>query len=97
VRDVSCAKTSSGWGQAPERRTQMARVYNWWNIFVRLAEPDKHREAIASRPLRLAGIAERTRPYPPPINANHSSSLNTATPSSVALSSFDPASAPAIT
>ena len=39
----------------------IALVYNWWNIFVRLAEPDKHLEAITSRPLLLAGIAERTR------------------------------------
>ena len=39
----------------------VALVYNWWNIFVRLAEPDKHLEAISSRPLLLAGIAERTR------------------------------------
>ena len=39
----------------------VALVYNWWNIFVRLAEPHKHLEAITSRPLLLAGIAERTR------------------------------------
>ena len=39
----------------------VALVYNWWNIFVRLAEPDKHLEAITSRPLLLSGIAERTR------------------------------------
>jgi hypothetical protein len=39
----------------------VALVYNWWNIFVRLAEPDKHLEAITSRLLLLAGIAERTR------------------------------------
>ncbi len=39
----------------------VALVYNWWNIFVRLAEPDKHLEAIASRPLLLAAIGERTR------------------------------------
>ncbi len=39
----------------------VAPVYNWWNIFVRLAGPDKHLEAITSRPLLLAGIAERTR------------------------------------
>jgi hypothetical protein len=84
----------------------VALVYNWWNIFVRLAEPDKHLEAITSQPLLLAGIAERPRhghtfqsyrPYPPPISASHSSSLNTATPSSVALSSLEPASAPAMT
>ena len=39
----------------------VALAYNWWNIFVRLAEPDKHLEAITSRPLLLAGIGERTR------------------------------------
>lgn len=39
----------------------VALVYNWWNIFVRLAEPDKHLEAITSRPLLLAAIGERTR------------------------------------
>lgn len=39
----------------------VALVYNWWNLFVRLAEPDKHLEAITSRPLLLHGIAERTR------------------------------------
>jgi hypothetical protein len=39
----------------------VALVYDWWNIFVRLAEPDKHLEAITSRPLLLAGIGERTR------------------------------------
>ena len=39
----------------------VALVYNWWTIFVRMAGPDKHLEAITSRPLLLAGIAERTR------------------------------------
>ena len=28
----------------------LALVYNWWNIFVRLADPSLHREAITSRP-----------------------------------------------
>ena len=39
----------------------VALVYNWWNLFVRLAEPDKHLEAITSRPLLLAAIGERVR------------------------------------
>ena len=39
----------------------LALFYNWWNIFVRLADPDLHREAITSRPLFLAAIATRTR------------------------------------
>jgi inactivated superfamily I helicase len=36
-------------------------VYNWWNLFVRLAEPDRHLEAVTSRPLLLSAIAESTR------------------------------------
>ena len=39
----------------------LALFYDWWNIFVRLAEPDRHREAITSRPLFLSAIATRTR------------------------------------
>ncbi len=39
----------------------IALIYNWWNLFVRLAEPGKHLEAITSRPLLLTAIAERTR------------------------------------
>ena len=35
----------------------VALVYNWWNLFTRLAEPDKHLEAITSRPLLLTAIA----------------------------------------
>ena len=62
-------KNQWGWGGFTTRdlarcrltARMVALVYNWWNIFVRLAEPDKHLEAITSRPLLLAGIAERTR------------------------------------
>jgi hypothetical protein len=39
----------------------VALVYNWWNLFTRLAGPDKHLEAITSRPLLLTAIAERIR------------------------------------
>jgi len=39
----------------------IALFYNWWNIFVRLAEPDRHMEAITSRPLLLHAIATRIR------------------------------------
>ena len=34
-------------------------VFNWRNLFVRLADPDHHREAITSRPLLLTAIARR--------------------------------------
>ena len=39
----------------------VALFYNWWNIFVRLAEPDRHMEAITSRPLLVHAIATRIR------------------------------------
>src|SRR5271167_3346867 len=39
----------------------VALFYDWWSIFVRLAEPDWHREAVTSRPLLLHAIAERVR------------------------------------
>src|SRR5208337_2097707 len=39
----------------------LALFYDWWNIFVRLADPNLHREAITSRPLFLSAIATRTR------------------------------------
>lgn len=51
-------KNQWGWGgfttQDIKRSSIMARmtalVYNWWNIFCRLAEPDRHMEAKTSRP-----------------------------------------------
>ena len=62
-------KNQWGWAgfttQDQKRCQVMARItaliYNWWNIFMRLAIPDKHAEAITSRPLALHGIAKRTR------------------------------------
>jgi hypothetical protein len=38
----------------------VALVFNWWNLFVRLADPDRHREAITSRPLLLQAIGRQT-------------------------------------
>ena len=38
-----------------------ALVYNWWSLFVRLADPDKHTESITSRPLLLHAPARLTR------------------------------------
>ena len=60
-------KNQWGWGgfttQDLKRCKLMARVvaliYNWWNIFVRLAEPDKHLEAITSRPLLLHAVGKQ--------------------------------------
>jgi len=34
----------------------IALIYNWWNIFTRLAQPDRHLEAVTSRPLLLHAV-----------------------------------------
>lgn len=39
----------------------VALVYNWWSLFVRLAIPERHAEAITSRPLLLQAIGRQTR------------------------------------
>lgn len=39
----------------------IALVYNWWSLFVRLAHPEKHYEAITSRPLLLSSIGRLTK------------------------------------
>jgi hypothetical protein len=39
----------------------VALVYNWWSLFARLADPERHREAITARPLLLSAIARRTQ------------------------------------
>jgi hypothetical protein len=38
----------------------IALIYNWWSLFVRLAEPRHHLEAITSRPLLLHAVAKQT-------------------------------------
>jgi hypothetical protein len=57
-------KNQWGWGGFTTRdllRCQIAArmvalVYNWWNLFVRCAEPERAREAITSRPLLLHAV-----------------------------------------
>ena len=38
-----------------------ALIYNWWSLFVRLAIPERHAEAITSRPLLLEAVGQQTR------------------------------------
>jgi len=38
----------------------VALIYNWWSLFVRLANPPARREAITSRPWLMAAIGRRT-------------------------------------
>jgi hypothetical protein len=61
-------KNQWGWGGFTTQKIKscqfMARIialiYNWWNLFVRLAIPDKHHEAITSRPLLLSSVGRLT-------------------------------------
>ena len=61
-------KNQWGWGGFTTRDLKRCRlmagtvalVFNWWNLFVRLADPDHHREAITSRPLLLSAIGRQT-------------------------------------
>lgn len=62
-------KNHWGWGGFTTRDLKRCRissrfvalVYNWWSLFVRLIHPDKHHEAITSRPLMLQAVGKRTR------------------------------------
>jgi hypothetical protein len=62
-------KNHWGWGGFTTRDLKrcrfMARItaltYNWWSLFVRLANPHQHTEAITSRPLLLQAPARVTR------------------------------------
>jgi len=62
-------KNQWGWGGFTTRDLGRCRLmagivallFNWWNLFVRLADPDHHREAITSRPLLLQAIGRQTR------------------------------------
>lgn len=62
-------KNQWGWGGFTThdlKRCQfMARIValaaNWWNLFVRLADPDQHRQALTSRPLLLQAIGRQTQ------------------------------------
>lgn len=38
----------------------IALVYNWWTLFVRLIDPNKHMEALTSRPLLLHAVGKQT-------------------------------------
>jgi hypothetical protein len=39
----------------------IALIYNWWSLFVRLVEAEKHFEVIVSRPLLLNGVGKQTQ------------------------------------
>ena len=62
-------KNQWGWGGYTTRHLKRcaimprhtALIYNWWSLFARRAIPNKHAEAITSRPLLLHAIGKQTR------------------------------------
>jgi hypothetical protein len=62
-------KNHGGWGDFTTRDLQRCRlmarivalIYNWWSLFVRLADPDQPTEAITSRPLLLYAVGRSAR------------------------------------
>jgi hypothetical protein len=60
-------KNQWGWGGFTTHDLKRCRlmagavglIANWWNLFLRLGEPEHHREAITSRPLLLQAIGRR--------------------------------------
>lgn len=62
-------KNQWGWGGYTTHQIKSCRlmarmialIYNWWNLYVRLAIPEKHHEAITSRPLLLNGVGRLTQ------------------------------------
>jgi hypothetical protein len=62
-------KNHWGWGGFTTRDLKRCRlmartvalIYNWWSLFVRLADPQHHREVITSRPLLLHAVARQSR------------------------------------
>ena len=62
-------KNQWGWGGFTTKDLKRCRImartvaliYNWWSLFVRLANLDKHLEAVTSRPLLLHDVGKQTR------------------------------------
>jgi hypothetical protein len=61
-------KNQWGWGGYTTRDLKSCRfmsrmialIYNWWSLFVRMANPSGHLEAITSKPLLLTGVGRLT-------------------------------------
>jgi hypothetical protein len=62
-------KNQWGWAGFVTRDLKRCRIlarlialfYNWWNVFTRLAQPDRHLEAVTSRPLLLQAVCRVLR------------------------------------
>ncbi len=62
-------KNHWGWGGFTTRDLARCRlvaravalVYDWWSLYARLIDPDRHAEALTSRPLLLHAVARQVR------------------------------------
>jgi hypothetical protein len=39
----------------------IAQIYNWWSLYARLVDTEKHREAVTTRPELLGGVGRQTK------------------------------------
>ena len=56
-----CGYTTADFKRCQLLARMVGLVYNWWSLFVRLADPHQHREAITSRPMLLHSVARQTQ------------------------------------
>jgi len=56
-----CGYTTQDIGRCQIMARLNALVYNWWSLHVRLVIPEKHAEAVTSRPLLMSGVAKQTQ------------------------------------
>jgi hypothetical protein len=62
-------KNQWGWGGFTSRRLGPSRLmanlvalfYNWWNLYVRFFDEERHREAIRSRPMLMQGVGRQVQ------------------------------------
>ena len=53
--------TTQDLGRCQLSAQAVALIYNWWTLYVRMLSPDKHHEAITSKPLLMHGIGRQTK------------------------------------
>ena len=57
----NCSSNGSSNTCASSHSTRLRlTLYNWWSLYARLVNPDKHHEAVTSRPLMLQSIGRKT-------------------------------------
>ena len=62
-------KNQLGWGGYTSRSLAPSRLmanlialfYNWWNLYLRFYDERRHREAIRTRPMLMAGVGRQVQ------------------------------------